>query len=532
MALPGARGLWDALRRGWHRRTAARAAPALGGAEVSLARGLADAERASGGVPSGCQWLDSRTQADLDLPLVFRAVDRSSTALGAQVLWRWLVAPALQWDVLAARERQLAQLTDATRRARLRRVLRGDTGADTAALTALLWGEPCALPPLWWFVTAAAVVVAAWVAALWWPAAALLGVLGIGGNAIFDDWLHLRAAQHGRGLELLGGQLAKARRAVASGVLPDELQERVRGLLAPLAPLQKRIGVLALRDPFGLADLLRAGFLLRMIALHRCFSLVQKERQRLRELIFALGEADALQSVAELRVERADARVPALMQEGGRSLHVEALVHPALLGAVGYTLALVAQSLLVTGSNMSGKSTLLRTLAVSAILAQSIHTVFGGWRAGLFRVYAAMRVADDTEAGLSTYAAEVAMMGERVAAVSRGAAVPALFAIDEPFRGTNPSARVPIAVAVLDYLAARDVVVAATHDLEVAADVDAGFVRGYFAEPVEASAPGGERVFDRQLRLGVAPPANALALLMRAGYPEEIVREAKRRSAE
>jgi hypothetical protein len=497
---------------------------------VSAARGLADAERALGEAPHGCQWLDPRTQSDLDLPMVFRAVDRSSTALGAQVLWRWLAAPALQWDVLAARERQLSQLTDAERRARLRRTLRGGTGADLSPLTALLWREPCALPSLWWLLPCAAVVAVAWIAAWWWPPALLVGVVGIGGNAILDDWMNLRVAQHGRGLELLGGQLAKARRALAGEVLPRELHRRVRALLTPLAPLQKRIAVLALRDPLGLADLLRAGFLLRLIVLHRCFAQVQRDRRQLRELMLALGEADALRSVAELRVERADARVPDLAKTPARRLHAEALVHPALVGAVGCSLALVDQSLLVTGSNMSGKSTLLRTLAVSAILAQSLHTVFGGWRAGLFRVHAAMRIADDPEAGLSTYAAEVAMMGEQVAAVSRGGEVPALFAIDEPFRGTNPTARVPVAVAVLDYLAKRDVVLTATHDLEVAAEVDASFVRSYFAEPTGQGGARGGPGFDRELRLGVAPPANALALLISADYPEEIVRAAARRS--
>ena len=78
--------------------------------------------------------------------------------------------------------------------------------------------------------------------------------------------------------------------------------------------------------------------------------------------------------------------------------------------------------------------------------------------------------------------------------------------------------------SVIDYLGARDLVVAATHDLEVAAQVDARFARGYFCEP-----DGGDR-FDRRLRPGVSPSSNALALLVRAGYPAAIIAAAERRA--
>jgi DNA mismatch repair ATPase MutS len=76
--------------------------------------------------------------------------------------------------------------------------------------------------------------------------------------------------------------------------------------------------------------------------------------------------------------------------------------------------------------------------------------------------------------------------------------------------------RVPIVVAVLDYLTAHGLVVAATHDLDVARRVCSRFARGHFAE----LATGG---FDRTLRAGVAPASNAVALLERAGYPAEIL---------
>ena len=137
-----------------------------------------------------------------------------------------------------------------------------------------------------------------------------------------------------------------------------------------------------------------------------------------------------------------------------------------------------------------------------------------------------MRIADSTADGTSTYAVEVAAIGKLVEAVAPGHTLPALLVIDEPFRGTNPALRVPIVVSVLDYLGARNLVIAATHDLDVAAQVDARFSRGYFCEHDDETGR-----FDYPLRAGVAPTSNALALLARAGYPASIVADAERRAA-
>ena len=124
-----------------------------------------------------------------------------------------------------------------------------------------------------------------------------------------------------------------------------------------------------------------------------------------------------------------------------------------------------------------------------------------------------MRIADDPARGMSTYAIEVAAIGELVAA----SAGDMLFVVDEPFNGTNPTIRVPIVVAVLEYLVDHGLVVAATHDLDVATRLNTRFERGYFEERDEGT-------FDRHLRGGIAPASNAVEILRRAGYPNEILR--------
>jgi DNA mismatch repair ATPase MutS len=168
---------------------------------------------------------------------------------------------------------------------------------------------------------------------------------------------------------------------------------------------------------------------------------------------------------------------------------------------------------------MSGKSTFLRTLAVNAVLAQSIHTVCGSWTASLVRVHAAMRAVDATGAGVSTYAAEVASIAKLVSAVEQPGP-PALFVLDEPFRGTNPTVRVPIVVAVLEYLGRGHLVAAATHDLDVANQLSSRFERAYFRESDDGRD---DEPFDFKLRRGTAVTTNAVTLLERAGYPAAIL---------
>jgi len=499
-------------RRGW----------VLGGLEVADARRVADAERSAGAAIDGCVWLDERSIEDLDLPLVFRTLDRTTTPTGSQALWRWLVSPAVRLDVLARRERSLAVLAaQPVRRERIREALVGTTASDAPHLPRLLWEPLPAAVAVAPFAALLMAAVALGVLAVWWPPLVLGSVMLLIVNVWVDDWVSHRLAPHGRALHVLGAVLRSAEQVIRDGVWGDDA---IAEDVAAFAGFRRQLAGLTVSDPFGFADFLRAALLVRLLLLGHWLRHVERERERLRRVVLWLGELDALVSIASLRAERSDTRLP-MLSGHGRRIMARSLVHPSIPGATGNDVDLDA-GLIVTGSNMSGKSTFLRTLAINAICAQSIHTTFGEWHASVFRVFSVMRVADATAAGVSTYAAEVAAIGKLVDAVTpRDRETAALLVVDEPFRGTNPALRVPIVVAVLDYLGERDVVVAATHDLDVAEQVDDRFARGYFCEPDDEAGR-----FDYTLRGGIAPTSNALALLVRAGYPHEIVADAERRA--
>ncbi len=507
-----------------------RARPRLGGTAPGDARWLVELQRNAGDPPPpGCAWLDETTITDLELPLVFAQLDRAVTPTGAQLAWRWLTAPAQSLEVLERRERGLAWMAaDPARRARVQAVLGRAASDDTAVVPLLLWGQPAQLPAseLVFRLMALALLVAVGLCFVSpWFVLVAIGLLTI--NVLVDDRVNSQVARQARGLEMLGLVLASAGEVVRRDLGPAELVAELRAELPALAALRRRVAILAFRDPLEITDLLRAAFLVRVIALAGAVDDLVRERDRLRRVLCAVGELDALAGVATLRAERQGLCVPEL-HVGAAALLVHDLRHPAIPAAVGNDLALRDAALLLTGSNMSGKSTFLRAIALNAVLAQSLHTTWGHWRASLYRVVVAMRVSDDTALGISTYAAEVVSVRRLVSAADdTTATTPALLVLDEPFRGTNPAARVPIVVAVLEHLARGGTVAAATHDLEVAARLSPRFLRGFFRERSLDAEGGLGEGFDYRLRPGTAPSTNALALLRRAGYPAELVAAAE-----
>src|SRR5204863_8570228 len=136
---------------------------------------------------------------------------------------------------------------------------------------------------------------------------------------------------------------------------------------------------------------------------------------------------------------------------------------------------------LITGSNMSGKSTFLRTIGVNAVLAQTINTCLAArYEAPVYRVRTCIGMADELTAGKSYYLVEV----ESVLALVKAsdAREPHLFIFDELFRGTNAVERIAAGEAVLRALIADGkphVVLAATHDgelVDLLRDADACFL--------------------------------------------------------
>jgi DNA mismatch repair ATPase MutS len=239
---------------------------------------------------------------------------------------------------------------------------------------------------------------------------------------------------------------------------------------------------------------------------------------RVRGWLAALGEVEALSSLAGYAREH-PADSFAEVGEGPPRFAAEGLAHPLLPAdrAVANDVALGpgTRLLVVSGSNMSGKSTMLRTLGVNAVLALAGAPVRARRLAMTpVAIGATLRIQDSLQGGRSRFYAEIERL-KQLADLARGTP-PLLFLLDELLHGTNSHDRLVGAEAVLRELLARGAIgLATTHDLALTAAAARlpEAANAHFEDRVE----DGRIAFDYRLRPGVVERSNALALMRAVG---------------
>jgi len=238
-----------------------------------------------------------------------------------------------------------------------------------------------------------------------------------------------------------------------------------------------------------------------------------------RRWIETVGEIEALASLAGYAWERPDDPFPEIAADGPCFV-AEGLAHPLLssTGAVRNDVRLEGQLrlLVVSGSNMSGKSTLLRTVGVNAVLAAAGSPISARrLRLSPLAVGASMRIVDSLQDGTSHFYAEIRRLA-RLVELGRGPR-PLLFLLDELLHGTNSRDRRAGAEAVLRGLVADGGIgLVTTHDLALAAIADALAPRAANVN-FEDRLEGDRVVFDYRLRPGTVEHSNAIALMRAVG---------------
>ncbi len=240
----------------------------------------------------------------------------------------------------------------------------------------------------------------------------------------------------------------------------------------------------------------------------------------------ALGEFEAFMALALLAHDNPDWAI-AEIREGAPTFEARGLGHPLLpaetLVANDVTLGPPGTFLLVTGSNMSGKSSLLRSIGLNVALAGAGGPVAAkSLTLTPFTLGTSFRVTDSISDGISFFMAELKRLKQivtRAEAVTAGDP-PLLFLLDEILQGTNIIERRVAVAGVLKHLVGLDCLGAiSSHDLTLAEAEEIGdkAVPVYFTERFRDGEKGREMYFDFTLRPGVAPTTNALELLKLVG---------------
>jgi hypothetical protein len=267
--------------------------------------------------------------------------------------------------------------------------------------------------------------------------------------------------------------------------------------------------VAAYADWFGLANVKHYFRTLVIVAAQRAF---------LRECYWLCADLEA--DVALARHLRGMPTWCWAGRGGVRTLALEEGVHPLLDGASGLSLALDGKGGFISGQNGVGKSTFLRMLGLNLVTGRAFGFCYAR-RAALpaLPVYASMQNEDSLLDGHSLYVAELARARELLAA---GSGRPVICLVDEIFRGTNHEESVAAAVAVLDELAERAIVVVSSHNLVL------GPLLAHRLDPWRIVRREGGKGGGLRLEPGLLGQTNGVALLAQHGFDPGIQRKAER----
>jgi hypothetical protein len=237
----------------------------------------------------------------------------------------------------------------------------------------------------------------------------------------------------------------------------------------------------------------------------------------------AIGDLEALVSLATYAFEHPQEPFPELVPDAeGPVFQGRALAHPLLPEATRVAndvhLDGTRRLWLVTGSNMSGKSTLLRTVGTAAVMALAgAPVVAERLRLSRLAIGATLRTSDSLQAGVSRFFAEIQRL--RVIVEMSEASPFTLFLLDEILHGTNSQDRLAGAMAIVRTLVSRGAVgLVTTHDLQLASIVEElgpAAANVHFEDVIEDDRLS----FDYRLRTGVVSRGNALALMKLVGLP-------------
>lgn len=472
--------------------------------------------------------VDDRTWSDLDMDLVYSRLNQTLTIPGEQLVYALLRTPAFSRKPLEERSEFINRfIKDHEARERIQITLSklGKSGGNL--VVDLLWDERPARNKLAFLYP--------WILLLI-PILIFLGLLGhslgwVGlvalslGNAVIHYRTKRKFAEDLPSIRYLGRMVKCACRL--SGLQDSFLETyltQLKSALEKVSSIVPKTALLSLGESNALYEYLNILFLIEVRAFHSYLRLLDKYENQLRDIFETIGFLDAMLAVASYKAGSIESVEPVLT-DSTAFLDIENVAHPLLERPVPNSVSLRKGGMLITGSNMSGKTTFLKTIGVNMLFAQTLHFCLAKrFSSSFFNTLTLIGRKDNIIEGKSYYLDEILTL-LRIIQASRQE-VPCLCLIDELFRGTNSVERISASAEVLLYLANMNgLVFASTHDLELTRLVADAYVNYHFQEEI------GEHglIFSYQLRQGPSETRNAIKLLRHVGYPERITAAAEQR---
>ena len=306
-----------------------------------------------------------------------------------------------------------------------------------------------------------------------------------------------------------------------------EYNDKLNNISEELSDITKRSWLLETGNVDGsiaeiLLDYLRMLTHVDLIKFNNLIKLFNDKEDYIYELIDTLGFIEASISVASFRCMLGSWCVPEFRKDNDMQLEVRNVYHPLITKPVANSIN-TKHNVLLTGSNASGKSTFLKTIAINALLSQTIYTsVSEYYRAPVYRIYSSMALRDDLSSSNSYYIVEIKSLKRMLDAASKEGH-PVLMFVDEVLRGTNTVERIAASSEILKSIRTdKALVFAATHDVELTSLLRGKYDNYHFREIVTDK----EVLFDYKLHKGPSKTRNAIKLLKAMDFDKEVVNTA------
>ena len=348
-------------------------------------------------------------------------------------------------------------------------------------------------------------------------------------NSGFHYWnkakinAHLKPFIQVNNLYAVGNELAKLD-------IPTIDQRQLKKNLAILKPIVKKLSFIGLNPilqnewvvvVWAIIEYVKITFLLDLNIFYNSLASIEQKKAQIQGIFDAIGFVDSAISIASFRKQLPYYCKPEFISKD-KTLQVEDVYNPLVQHCVPNSLNLSQVSVLLTGSNMSGKTTFVRTIGLNSILAQTICTCSAKvYITPFLKTSTSIGIADNIVEGKSYYFEEVESVLRLIKESEQNDQN--LFIIDELFKGTNTVERISAAKSVLSYLTRnRNIVIVSTHDVELTELLSQEYNLYHFTETIK----GEQLYFDYKLKPGPLATRNAIKLLAIAEYPSSIIQEA------
>ncbi len=490
----------------------------------------------------GTATISTATSEDIDMEQLFAFADRTNSKPGQQYLYKKLYEPVYDAGALQEMDANVNKIAaDSAHRERLEIELAKLNSKNAYYLPELFLKEQIPL-----FGTIATVYIQlAWLLMLAFIILLFVvpsgfGLLMILMLIILNMVLHYKnkgkISQYTHSLPQVVSLYRVAQRLFK--ITEVKRSDKVNRSILNLKKLKGSLGFVSFQNKVGgdptdmlfvVMELIKTLFLLEGSMFIRSLNKVKKYRDDIAAVYEYVGEIDMLIAISSIRVGLPFYCKPTFANNN--KLEITDLYHPLIPDCV--TNSIISSSdtgVLVTGSNMSGKTTFIRSIAINTLFAQTLFTCCARvYNAPLLKVHTSVRVSDAIDEQKSYFQAEALSVLDILNQCGADEAIKGLVIIDEIFRGTNTIERIAAAKSVLSYLTANyNFVFVSTHDLELAELLGNEYVVYSFEESVADK----RLVFDYKLKKGLLKNKNGIAVLQSVGYPDSVIKDAYKVSDE